>query len=686
MALHLHAYDLPEELPVREDTYLPSREGESFYVQGSGSRRSQSQTLPGLWREFAEDLPSATPEMLWKEEVLGEAAGYSLLRSAKGRSADDMFAALRRLDSEAVDLEPSTRLEEELLSLRESLRSREIWSPEARRLETARRASGRREIHLAFVPTPSKQLGLFLQNLGASGEVHLHALLSRAMIEPYLRLLGVTATIHDHTSGRCMPFGEPGQPDRDIRMIKGSSSLEAEAIVSPSPLSDWRRIWPRMEEEGFPLLFRTDVAARDSRLGSELLGKANVGLEELGNLLPDETMSEEDLLWAEACLREGEGYSGDTDLFLESVFSRRVWRGSGAPLLAPGEVPLLAPRRLLFWGLEDTRYPRPVSPSLFFSEESYARYPELGAKDQRPAFVATLLAARESILLLREGEPSSFWLEAERVWGIDPEEGHIRGGRSLLRAQAKRRAQTPTLDLLQERLETEDPEPPKGGSFSITELESYLRCPLGWFVDYRLRPRRTSPEAEEGSRLHRFMEEAQESPERGEELLEEFSEEWKNPLRIALQEYNWPVKERYLEVPLQVSLDMDGEEIVLRGRADRIDIRQEGLLVLDWKRGRPPAPEKSLQAALYPWMASERFSAEPLGMVFVSLRTGESRSLLSRALPEVEADLGWKAWSRKASGRAEEAIRGIRSGDWQRRGQRCPSWCAHHLYSRTRHA
>ena len=694
MALQIRLFDYPSDLQkeIKENSVFPSREAQNAFLRSSG-QSMPSITLAHLWEKAAGELgaPDALPETLWREEVRKVSSEIPLLRNLRERTRDTLLGALRKLDSEAIwETEPSSNLEEAIQSLRSGLRSRGSWSPEGRRLWIARNAEGLDlgEHLLAPLPSPSRQIGLFLSNISLSSDITLLLLLSQKMLPVYLDMLGASAVVQDQTRGRSVPWGPEGECDLDLRMFShedpsllAAALLDEGTILSPSPLADWREIWPAFQKSNQDLCFRTSVGARDCVAGSLV---ADASWEEVPEILQRD-WGGRDLLWIESFLEECELLQEELPLreFAERVWSPRVWRGSGTRLLSPGEVVLEFPEQLCVWGLSAGRYPREAEAPLFFSEDMLQRHPELRPKDPRPAFVSALLSASREIVLVRDrSTPSSFWQEALRTWGAKETEWQGDLSDDFMALQKIRSGGTSKE--LEQKFSWSDPLPPTGRTYSVTELEAFLRCPLGWFVRYRIAPERpASPEAEEGLALHQFLEKVFDG---GAWDLQELPSEWRPRIERVIRRYgeDWPAEESFLEVPLEMTVPLDDGEVTLRGRADRVDIFPEGLLLLDWKRGKPRI-ENSLQAALYPRMASERFQKEPLGFLFVALQKGEHYGLLSRDVPQISAPTGWDQFARKASGRALEAIRSIEAGEWKKRGDRCPAWCPHHLLSRTGH-
>lgn len=694
MAFYLSLFDQPGDLGehILEETVFPSREAQNAFLRSSG-KSLPGRNLSDLWETAAGELgaPDALPEVLWREEIRAVSESIQLLRGLRERTRDELIGALRRLDSEAVwEIFPRSPLEEALQELRENLRDRGAWSPEARRLWIAQRAHTLTlgDQTLAPLPSPSRQIGMFLEAISQNSNVVLLGLLPRELLPVYLRMLGSDPVVQDHTTGRVVPWGPDGAPDVQLSMFAHEEpSLLAAALsqknpgvlLSASPLADWREIYPAFQEVGADLCFRTSLGARDCWVGTQI---AEASWEEVPAIL-QEDLSTDDLLWAESFQQESSLLETRPPLreFAERVWSKRLWRGGGTRLLSPGESVLEAPDHLVVWGLDAGRFPRTAEQSIFFSEELLQEFPELRPKDPRPAFASALLAAQSSITLLRHQQtPSSFWQEAMHTWNHSEDEwrGELSSRYSALSAI---RSGARSVEI-EKRFASGDPDPPSGRSYSVTELESFLRCPLGWFVRYRISPRRPlAPEAEEGLMLHRSLEEAFGG---NPEVLEELPPEWQERMAQIFLRYGeeWPAEERFLEVPLEMTVPVDDGEITLRGRADCIDFLEGGLLLLDWKRGSPRI-EDSLQAALYPLMAAERFEKEPLGFLFVSLQKGEHHGLLAREIAGINAPRGWKSFSQKATAKALGAIQSIEAGEWKQRGSRCPDWCPHYLLSRT---
>lgn len=688
--MQIDVFDHPDPLlqEMSPETVFPSRFALRSAIGSDVLWGEAPRTLPLLWRELGDrfQIPPPLGDLALREDLRERLESLPLLRVLGDRSLEELAAHLQMIYQQiGRDFEPTNELEGEMQTLL-GARSAALWQEEIIERLPEEQIS---DFVFAPLPSPRRQWGRFLRALAEQNEVRILLLLSPEMVEPYLRLAGLEgASLSTHfsrTGG--MPFGGVGEPDIPARLLRGGAEAaldqEGDVLVAPSPFSNWREFLPLASDMGREFSFRTNFSVRDSVIGSRYLSEPRE------DIFGEQGEGERDLVWLTALSEEAERLDRlpPLSVFLESVYSPRIWRGSGPPLLSPGEAAAAFPRRMVFWGLEAERYPLPYSPSPFFSEELLRRYPYLRENDKRPVFVSSLLAAREEIILLADAEPSSFFLECERVWGEAGEAPGSTSPRSRARRLAAKGVRTPLLRKLEERLRTSDPQRPDGRTYSVTELEAFLRCPRGWFVSYRLRPEREpSPAQERGRALHRVLEEVfSHSPEDRldvlrEALPEEYAD-WQGRLERVIE--SWPGEGMMIEVPLEATFPFEDGEVSLRGRADRIDQKNGGILLIDWKTGALPSMSKdNLQASLYPLLAAQRLGQEPRGFLYISLRTGEYSGLTTAPLfPDIRPS--WSAFSARGLRRAEEAIRRIESGEWKTIGERCGDWCPHHLLSPT---
>ena len=410
----------------------------------------------------------------------------------------------------------------------------------------------------------------------------------------------------------------------------------------------------------------------------------------------------------------------DISTILSGVRSARLPRGerTGVKVLSPAEAPSYRIGAAVFLGLEAGSYPGNRAGSPFVSRELLHACPQLGPRDLRPEFAASLASA-SSLALLRaasvrgsERIASPFYLEALRAFDAREEKQVTDGNRryQARRQAARRQGAAAEIEQALDQAKRELIPSTQGGSrpsdYSVTELETYLRCPYGWFVQSVIRPRTPgSAQAIAGSIVHGVMErllggEYDDPGERLEVLPDVIAEladgrlpESDLPLieaRIGrlLERYSgpaWPLVETLVEEPLRKTYERDGDELTIRGRADRIDFLVDPesgdreLLVIDYKSNSPPRASYRLQPFLYPRMAAEVFAAGIIGFAYLSVRSGRATAHLSRptAFLEERGGPSWGAGETRALRSVQKAVEGIESGLWSEVGKNCPVWCPH---------
>lgn len=410
---------------------------------------------------------------------------------------------------------------------------------------------------------------------------------------------------------------------------------------------------------------------------------------------------------------------------ISGIRSPRLPRGerSGVKVLSPAEVSSYRLSALVFVGLDAGSYPPGRSGSPFVSEQLLRVCPALRPRDLRPEF-ASVLASAEQVALLRsatvrgqEKISSPFYLESTRAFQGEETLVPLKGGRYRARTEAARRqVKSREIERALEQAQRERIPENLGGSrpsdYSVTELETYLRCPYGWFVQSVLRPRTPGgAAATEGSIIHGVMEELlggaypdhldriEALPEVVERLADGRLPERDLPLiegrlQRLLERYSgptWPFEETMVEVPLRMAYDRNGDELVIRGRADRIDLMvdpdsgQRQLLVIDYKSNQPPRPALRLQPFLYPRMAAETLEAGIIGFTYLSVRSGRASAHLLQQVGVLE-ERGGPGWGRgevRALRSVREAVEKIEAGHWSEAGRNCPVWCPHRHLSET---
>jgi len=315
--------------------------------------------------------------------------------------------------------------------------------------------------------------------------------------------------------------------------------------------------------------------------------------------------------------------------------------------------------------------------------------PEEQARMERLSFYLAVTAATRSLTLVRretddDGRPlraSVFWeefLDLYRAPGVATEEcsglpstrrrmplDDASGGFCLPRGVL---ADPASLELL----ETID-------AVSPGEVELYTGCPYRWFVERRLRPR--TPDAEvdvmvaglaahkalagfyrewraDGSRPRVTGALAQEACSLARTAVRQaiagspdpstLDEEWLlasvEPGVLGLVERDADFLPDYVPTRFEWSFGLEeGDEPIdvggvrIKGRADRIDVGPQGLVVIDYKRSKAKSlaeirREGLVQLQLYAVAASLRLGMPVAGGVYRSLSTGSDRGFVSNSV------------------------------------------------------
>jgi RecB family exonuclease len=315
--------------------------------------------------------------------------------------------------------------------------------------------------------------------------------------------------------------------------------------------------------------------------------------------------------------------------------------------------------------------------------------PEEQARAERLSFYLAVASATASLTLVRrdtddDGRPlrgSVFWEEfldlyrevgapSERSEGLPPERrrepvGERPGGRACLaRGALTDPAALASLAAIE--------------SVSPGDIERYAACPYRWFVERRLRPRTPDVEVDvmvAGSVAHSALAafyrtwKADGAKERvTPELMSEalslartqvaaaiadapepstLDEEWLlasvEPAVLALVERDARFLPEYVPTQFEWSFGLGEDEPVdlggvrIKGRADRIDVGPEGLVVIDYKRSKAKSQveierEGLVQLQLYGLAASLRLGLPVAGGLYRSLSTGADRGFISSAV------------------------------------------------------
>lgn len=383
--------------------------------------------------------------------------------------------------------------------------------------------------------------------------------------------------------------------------------------------------------------------------------------------------------------------------------------------------------------LTDGDYPMTQTRSPFVSAELLDATPQLAEIDRRPEFVATVASAPGRIAFVRETvtpagsdlAPSPYWAEALRAAGHPSPSRYSAetspAPRRALQCAARQRLRNEQIDKAlaqasRERL-------PRGilkgdkTTYNVTELELYLRCPYGWFVKNVLRPHpKPNPQAVRGMILHDSLADTfapgvapEDRLDVAVQALERRGKDLLSPVDLAVlrgkisqvvSRYggpDWPFTEHLVEEPVSaVGLLPDLPDYRISGRVDRVDVGDGKVLVVDYKARRSPtlkAPSEralELQRYLYPQIAARQFKAQALGLLYVSLFHVDHEGSLAEAISaldmaQVDVD-HYADETQQAIQAATDAIMRIEAGEWDEighHGRACPSWCPHHLISRT---
>jgi putative RecB family exonuclease len=193
-------------------------------------------------------------------------------------------------------------------------------------------------------------------------------------------------------------------------------------------------------------------------------------------------------------------------------------------------------------------------------------------------------------------------------------------------------------------------------SLSPSRVESFTSCPLAFrFASIQKLPELPSPHTTKGSLVHRALELlfTLPAPERDEaaattclqRAVEEFSTDPEMTLldldEDQLAEFHadaWTLVQSYLrmedprtvhEIGLELRLEAEVGSLTLRGIIDRLELDQEGrLVVIDYKTGRSPGVkyEQSRLAGVqfYSFLCESVLGQRPAAVRLMYLRTGET--------------------------------------------------------------
>jgi hypothetical protein len=413
----------------------------------------------------------------------------------------------------------------------------------------------------------------------------------------------------------------------------------------------------------------------------------------------------------------------------------------GVAIIRPHEAASLGARHVTITGLSAGTLPAPPPASPFTSRALLDAQPLLRPRDQRTDFSCATAMATGALSLVRqpqgsdgiERDPSPWFIQA--AGGREAEQVSARDGRAprrLLQARARAGLADPSpVAQAMEALERHRRPPEFPGStrdqISVTTLEEYLRCPLGWMVGRHMRPwGRGSVNMHMGNVADHAMEAAmnlggnrpvQQAPvdDRVAHALNSIpaDPEWAlvpRDRRDMLAGWVEQTCRRYFDpdfmnsiapgwrpiaaqVRLRSSIIVDG--FTVTGVADRVDLTDWGVLVIDWKLQRAiqvPDDYKrrdELQKGLYPLMAAGSpdlgLPRDILGFLYVSIAHQDHVGSTTREIGGGGAvDTLWAADSMRAKERAAVACHGIREQQVWDTGEYCDApWCGHRLISTT---
>ena len=423
---------------------------------------------------------------------------------------------------------------------------------------------------------------------------------------------------------------------------------------------------------------------------------------------------------------------------------------AGIAVVTPRMAPALGAPCVVMTGLAAGTLPRPPATTPFSSAGLLARLPRLGQRDEHPDLSAIVATASSALVLVRSAQSpegikldASAWLNELAAEAAAESDGAVTNAeRSIRESSAPRRRLQKTArsrrpdggavsaaieQLARHRDAGTLPADLIGKRQSVTTLETYLRCPLGWLVSRYLNPWEPgSPARHMGSVADEAMSAAlhlgtgpvavkADIEDRVNAAVADLrGNVWYPQIprneRSDLEEWTVRAVRKYFDadymnsiapgwrpVTDQARLKMTIDGITVSGMLDRLDVTDNGVLVIDWKLQRAlalPGRETrghELQRGLYPLMArgyetgGGTLPTDILGFMYVSLAHGDHNGSFTTAVGGGGAvDNGWPNDCRQAQENAALAIAGIRAGEVWEIGETCrASYCGHHYLSDT---
>ena len=429
-------------------------------------------------------------------------------------------------------------------------------------------------------------------------------------------------------------------------------------------------------------------------------------------------------------------------LLADVSFPERSGPAAGVAVVDMTQIRGLRFRRVIACGLEDGVFPGSPAPDPYLPDPDMraalalpSRAP--GTSESRLRFHAACAAAQDQLVLVRrfadddgrELAPSPYWNETRRLLGQPLERtSRRRGAKALIpadptdartaddrrRAFALRRVPVDT-ELASALLRRSRARGLTAGmgeltEFRVTELERYLACAYGWFIDRCLAPKpleQPRDAAWEGSFAHAVLERAykeafgtgpcgpdtlddyraavtrallavdlEQRPADAGRRHEAFVETLRRrlPLRLEQESLRSP-----LFAPAEFEISLSSGELVpgvtLTGHSDRVDRSTDGrwIAIVDYKRSGRKLDQKDtvhLQIPIYALMAARQLEAEPAGGAYLPILKGPADGTARHdAAPWASPPRGWlvepEAWQARideAIEHARAAVAGIRGG------------------------